>query len=82
MRAELRVCAQIVSSCLAMPADADVEAWQALGLGEGGHLHNYGLSKALLNAYIMFLAESRPKLMVNSCTPGERATLVCSELCA
>lgn len=41
--------------------------FEAQGMGSGS---SYGLSKACVNAYTIYLARSYPGLRINSCTPG------------
>jgi len=48
--------------------------------GFGNSMGVYGLSKALLNSYTMFLAREHPKLKVNSCSPGMIATDLISSI--
>lgn len=44
------------------------------GAADGLPANAYGLSKALLNAYTLLLARTRPGVSVNACTPGFIAT--------
>ena len=49
-----------------------VKDFEANGIGV--QMGAYGLSKALLNTYTLYLAREHPKLRVNSCSPGMIAT--------
>jgi len=40
------------------------------GLGEMGGMYFYGLAKACVNAYTLFLSNQNPSIHMNSCSPG------------
>ena len=52
--------------------EIELTEWETLfaEYRESGTDNAYGLSKALLNAYTLFLARTQPGLHVNACTPG------------
>ncbi len=68
-----------VSGCAAeeqarlIDADMDAARFEALlaqADGGFGAANPYGLSKALVNAYTLWMANAHPDLAINACTPG------------
>ena len=55
----------IMHRCLDLEAQGG--DFEVQGFGSGS---SYGLSKACVNAYTIYLARSYPELKINSCTPG------------
>lgn len=63
-----------MDECLSISSTARAEEVAAkfteAGLAKAEHSSGYGVTKALVNMYTMFLAREHPNLLVNACTPG------------